>query len=248
MVSLARSCVCPYGHFFDYPLSTHMPPPSETRWERLERYCRWRQKRLRIDRLPNDAVLHVIGFLYHEDVCALLNALYSAPRVNIQSRCEALMVPEELRTEWLYGAACESLRRIAISIGEIALFHAHDCTRVCAHVNWSVFTGPCAPVPLCVYEWTPIHSAIVQMNEHEVWRVIRDASVTGCTAVTIALYRYMSWGGVFVLHPEPCHRMMYSVFPYFLASESLHSNSSWRDRCNARVGDSNPPGIVAAAK
>jgi hypothetical protein len=221
---------------------------GETRWERLERYCRWKQGRLRIDRLPNDTVLQIIGHLIHADVCALLNALYAVPRKNIQSRREALLVPQELRSEWLYGAACDSLRRIATTIGEIAFFHARDCTHVCAHVDWSVFSGPCMPVPLSLYEWSSARSAVVDVNESEVWRIVRDASATGRTAVTIALYRYIFWGNAFVMHPEPCHRMVHSLFPYFLASESRYSGHSWKNRCDAGLGGSDPSGVVPTTR
>ena len=234
--------------FWTLIFNAHMPlSPKESRWSRLERYCRWRQRRLRIDRMPNDAVLNVISFLSHEDVCALLNALYSVPRMNIQSRREALLVPCELRAEWLHGAAWDNIVRIVYSIGETAFFHARDCTRVCAHVDWSVFTGHRMPVPLCVYEWAPMCSARVEMNEHEAWRVIRDASATGRTAVTIALYRYRLWGNQLVLQPDPCHRMTYHVFPYFLASEFHHLGFSWKERCDARFRDTHPPCVVTTS-
>lgn len=158
------------------------------------------------------------------------------------------MVPSELRSEWLYGAACDSLRRIAISIGEIAFFHARGCTRVCAHVDWSVFSGPYMPVPLCVYEWSSTRSAVVKVNDSEVWRIVRDASAKGRTAVTLALYRYMWWGNTFVLHPEPCHRIVHSVFPHFLASESRYSGHSWRNRCDAGLGGADPTGVVPTTR
>ena len=226
----------------------HMSPIGEKRWERLERYCRWKQGRFRIERLPNDVVLLIISHLIHADVCALLNALYAVSRENIQSRHEALMVPSELRSEWLYGAACEGIRRIAISLAEIAFFHVRECTSVCAHVNWSVFSGPYIPVPLCVYKWSSTRSTVVDMNDREVWRIVRDASATGSTAITLALYRYIGWGNTFILHPEPCHRMVHYVFPHFLASESRHSGLSWTDHCNARLGGPHTTGVVSAAR
>jgi hypothetical protein len=222
-----------------------MPPNGETRWGRLERYCRWKQGRFRIECLPHDAVLLIISHLVHADVCALLNALYAVSRENIQNRREALMVPSELRYQWLYGAACDSLRRIAILISEIAFFHARECTSVCAHVNWSAFSGPFIPVPLCVYRWSSSRCAVVDVNDGEVLRIVRDASATGSTSVTLALYCYMEWGGTVVIKPEPCHRMVHHVFPYFLASESRHSGISWRDHCNARIGGPNTTGIIS---
>lgn len=210
---------------------------SLSRWVRLERYSRWRQRRLRLDHLPNDVVLNVIGYLCHDDLCSLLNALYAVPRFNVESRVQANLVPIELRAEWLYGAACDGLRRTLYSIGEIALFHARSCSRVCAHVDWSVFSGPVMPVPICVYDWSQQCSANVAVNEIELWRVVRNKSTTGCMAVTIALYTYLWWGGSWIIHPVPCHRLTYPVFPYFLASESMHCGLSWKEK-NARIGDS----------
>ena len=194
-----------------------------TRWERLERYSRWRQRRLRIDRLPHDVVLNVISFLDHADVCTLLNALYAVPRANIRSRSEVGLVPAELRTEWLNGAADDGLRRTLYALGEIAFFHARDCSRVCAHVDWSVFSGPRMPVPLCVYEWSHRGVAAVEVCDAEVRRVVHEAGRTGRTAVTLALYKYLWWGSTWILHPDPCHQRMYAVYPYFVLSECLHS-------------------------
>lgn len=215
-----------------------------SRWERLERYSRWKQSRLRIDRLPNDVVLNIISFLAHDDVCSLLNALYAVSPQPIDMRRQVQQVPVELRGEWLHGAACDGVRRMLYGIGEMAFYHSRDCTRVCAHADWSVFSGPCMPVALCVYEWTPAHSARVEVNECEIWRVVQHASATGRNAVSIALYRYLLWSGSWILHPDPCYRTMYAVFPHFLASESRYSGWSWTDR-NARIGDTPSPCVLA---
>lgn len=221
----------------------------ETRWERLERYSRWKQARLRLDRLPNDVVLNMFPFLDHEDVCALLHALYAAPRANIQSLREAHRVPNELRLEWLHGAAYDGLRRTLYSLGEIALFHARDCSHVSAHVNWSVFSGPLLPSPICVYEWTPRHTTSVVLHEREMWRVVHEASGTGRTAVSIALYRYRWWGNAWVIHPDPCFRAPHAVMPHFLASESCFETlRDARRRDAPRLRDPAPARLHARAE
>ena len=132
-------------------------------------------------------------------------------------------------------------------IGEIALFYAREYSRVCAHADWSIFSGSCMPVALCVYEWTPGRTARVEVNECEVWRIVQNASSTGRNAVSIALYRYLWWGGSCILHPDTCYRTMYAVFPYFLASESRYSGWSWRAR-NARIGDTGSPRVFASCR
>lgn len=215
------------------------------RWERLERYSRWKQARLRIDLLPNDVMLNILGFLIHEDVCTLLNALYAVPRQELKRRHEAQRVPSELRAEWLHGAACDGVRRMLYSLGEIALYHARDCSRVCVYANWSVFSGPYMPMSLCTYEWTHLRTATVIVDDPEVRGLVERVSVTGQNAVSLALYRYLWWGGNWVLNPDPCYRTTYAVFPYFLASESRYSGWSWMER-NARIGDSNSPRVLAS--
>ena len=203
---------------------------EQARWVRLERYSRWKQGRFRLDHLPNDVTLCVMSFLCSEDMCSLLNALYSIPMSNITSRSLIRLVPMELRHEWIHGAACDDIRRTLYTIGDIAMFHASGCHSVRAHVNWSIFSGPITPVSLCVYRWSRSQTAIVDVNEVELRRLIRRAGTTGCTSVTLCLHRYLWWNGSWIVHPEPCYRQSLIVFPHFLASESLHACISWRDR------------------
>ena len=226
-----------------------MKRDGETRWERLERYSRWKQPRLRLDRLPNDVLLNMFPFLDHRDLCALLHALYAAPRENIRHLREVHLVPDELRLEWLHGAAYDALHRTLHSMGEVALYHARNCSHVSAHVNWSVFTGPLLPSPICVYEWTPRQTASVVMNERELWRVVRDAGDVGRTAVCIALYRYCRRGNTWIIHPDPCYRAIHVVFPHFLVSESCRGRRRCRvDVAPPRLGDPVAPRLESRAE
>jgi hypothetical protein len=59
------------------------------------------------------------------------------------------------------------------------------------------------------------------------------------------LYRYLLWGNTWIINPEPCYRMMYAVFPHFLASECINADSSWRHRdIYDRLGDPHPPSVL----
>ena len=216
------------------------------RWERLERYARFRQRRFRLDHLPDELLLHVCSHLAHEDVCAVLVALYSAPRDNVTAASQCHVVPTTLRPEWLHGAAVDGVRRALASLAEPALFHARDCSYVAAHADWSVFSGPRMPVCLCAYAWTPLRCAQVLTSDAEVVRLVRRCAHRGSTSVTLVLHRYIVCNDRTVLHPEPCARVTHHVFPHFLLSESRHAGRRWRD--HDRLGAPASPRILSPAR
>ena len=126
------------------------------------------------------------------------------------------MVPEEVRGPWIHGAAVDGIRRSMRALAELALFHARDCAYVCAHADWSVFSGPVLPAPLCTYMWSPILCAQVVISDVEVARLVNRCATEGRTSVTIALYGYVTWEQRTMLHPSPCARISYQVFPLFV--------------------------------
>ena len=219
------------------------------RWERLERYSRWKQNRLRLDMLPGDVLLTITGLLSHADICNLLNALFSVPRSNLKTLKQAQLVPEQLRGEWLHGAACDALCHALHTMGDVAMFHAHNCTCVRAHVNWSVFTGNTMPMALCTYRWSPQRTACQEINGDELYRTVQHASCSGNSAISIFLYQYVLYGdNSWVMYPKPCHCITHSVFPHFLVSESIHGRASWQRLLNACVRGTHIPWNVPCAK
>ena len=51
------------------------------RWERLERYARWKRHSFRIEKLPNDILAYIaVEYLSNTDICNLLTAMIPASR------------------------------------------------------------------------------------------------------------------------------------------------------------------------
>ena len=170
------------------------------RWHRLERYSRWKQRRLSLERLPRDVLGYVMQHLSHDDAIALINALYGTSPI-----------PVELTGIWSHVRAVDGLRRLVHSIADVAMFHAIHCSYVCAHVDWSIFSRR-VPQTLCTYQWTLQHNADVKVNDEHVKRLVSQCLQKKRQAVTIALYRYVVFKtNTFLLHSEPCLQFSYTL-------------------------------------
>ena len=139
-------------------------------------------------------------------------------------RASVRWFPERCAGRGIHGAAVDGIRRSMRALAELALFHARDCAYVCAHADWSVFSGPVLPAPLCT-RYVVSHPLRTgrHFRRRSLARLVNRCATEGRTSVTIApLYGYVNWEQRTMLHPSPCARISYQVFPHFLLSDCRH--------------------------
>lgn len=200
---------------------------AEGRWGRLERYARWRSRRLPLDRLPEDVLGHLVsGFLTGEEVRRLVEALYGALDVN--DPLDVARVPAPCRPCWLYhhmlGALGAALRGVA---AETALFHAHGPTygpaRVLAFADWSPFSEPGggkrALRPIAEYHWARGAApprAVVVAHRSRVVACVRDCVLRRRPVTALAFYRVRTLPHLCVVDPLPAFVTQVQVYPHRL--------------------------------
>lgn len=214
--------------------SPHMPTHVlETRWQRLERYARWRQRLLSPLRdLPDDLVEYLCAFLSHSDLTRLLIAYTGT---SLTHRRDLSDIPPFIQDRWIAQAAYDQVYNTVLQCSEVACYHCDytEWISVHVHADWSAFTPQYAQssAPLARYRWveengchrwTPNvnHAAISEL----VWRMMRD----GRCACRFSLHSVVST----VILSDELFAKCVTVFPHTMlrcASDSY--GSSGVDAC-----------------
>lgn len=120
-----------------------------TRWERLERYAVWRQRRFPLLRLPDDVIELILRrFLTHWDVCAVLKAIIGT-RIDVGVQ----VLPRGLQTYGTLAISVCHLDSLLRSLADECLLVASTCACVRVFVDWSPFASLTPPTPVAEYQW-----------------------------------------------------------------------------------------------
>jgi hypothetical protein len=142
-----------------------MPADSDgRRWARLERYARFRARRLPLLDLPYGVLHHLVyHFLDAADHRRLAEALLGrAPDLlGPRGAADLAALPEELRTLFLQQEAIRLLEQHVRGLSDLCFYHTDDRTRALVVVDWSPFARE-PPLPVAEYHWsrTPPHSRV----------------------------------------------------------------------------------------
>ena len=185
------------------------------RWDRLERYARWKSDRMKLEKMPNDIISYMIrSFLPYTDMRNLLTAM-SGRYLDISCKADNDYIPDELRLYWIEETVTESFIAYLHSMTEFACFHAaHTTTVVQAFIDWSPFS-PIVPMPVADYAWNNAHTTV---NIH------RDCVryyITTCVkqrkpCVRISFHKTLRWNHQNILHPDPIMATEFNFIPHFL--------------------------------
>lgn len=205
-----------------------MSSATTERWARLERYSRWRQKRLRIDCLPSDVLAVIVRHLDHVSVCNVLTALNGhAPLM--QRGDDFATIPIEFRTTWICNTACEALERELRSLTYTACYNnaCADLTlAVYAIGDWTPFAAH-IPMSIATYQWT------FDAHRHPTWTV-QIKSRTLRRHVNRMLRRRVCATRVSLYHVDETHASnpvlvsseiyatLICVLPHFLDFNAMH--------------------------
>lgn len=152
---------------------------EEDRWVRLERYARWRQRRLRVDLLPPDVFAIVCTHLDHESKTALLRA--------VSGRVPPAGIPREVRSAWLCEHAAARLHASLLSLKDTTCFYARHLTRgVYAFGDWSPFRGV-TPDALARFEWRGTRWT-ANVDRAAVWRHVREMMRKAACSTRVSLH------------------------------------------------------------
>ena len=192
------------------------------RWVRLERYARWKQRRIRLESLPHDVLTIICRFLTNESVPNLLAALQGLSRTKaIGSAQDVVEVPVEIRRRWLRRMAYEHVE------GQLKALTHHTCVycndvsiQVHAFADWSVFDETHRTRrPIAEYryedangraEWT------MRVNEHVLTRHV-DSLCERCVCATrISIYVVLAANTLVYLIPNEMGAFLFLVYPHFL--------------------------------
>lgn len=202
---------------------------TTTRWERLERYARWKSGRLCLDRLPEDVLGYLIQhFLTVDDLDNLLTAR-TGRRPSLARRADLALVPEEVRGFWVGTTMLkEAHAHLFYRVAEVALYHARDVQSVVCFSDWSPFAvrresggSGCSvlPMPVAEYCWgrdaQGKYVANVHVYERRLEEVAKDCVRRQMPVVHLSLYAMLPFPTP-VLCPNPLYMTEMVVFPHFL--------------------------------
>ena len=198
---------------------------GETRWVRLERYARWKQNRVRLDKLPSDVLTIVCRFLPNESVHNLLAALQGHSTTHaIASAHDVVGIPIEVRRKWLRRMAYEHVEcQLKSLMAHTCLYCSDMSLQVHAFADWSMFQSPRRRVrrPIAEYHYGPANGRLewkMRLNE----RVLRDHVDSlcdrMCCATRISLYQVFTGGKIVYLIPHEVSAFLFLVFPHFLVT------------------------------
>lgn len=174
---------------------------QETRWDRLERYCRWRQRRFRWHDLPSDVAEKIVERLPDADRAALVEALLPGA---CDDDDDAERVDAAYRHAWLESVAVLRLKEhVYAHVAHRALYEAHSVLRTHLFVDWSVFArGP--PSPVATFEWVGGAHADVAFWDAEIRAQVRRHAAEALPVVRLtAHHEFVASPARIVLHPTP---------------------------------------------
>lgn len=187
---------------------------EDDKWFRLERYARWKSRRLSLYYLPNDILELIVLHLLDMDLQNFLHAILGfSPRLH--ERNEMLEVPLSIRNHWIANVVLDSFKSHLSLMADPALFHCRDLSGSLIVADWSPFSSHTKFNPIADYSWTrsrPVR-ANVSIYDESVKKIINDCYQRQFCAVRLSLHMYTSWSGVFSINPEPLSWHLYYVFP-----------------------------------
>ena len=191
-------------------------PECRARWQRLERYARAQQRRLRLDHLPSDVVALVCAHLSNASVCALVAAMYAAPHA-IRCAADLVHVPPCVRDDWVARVACDELTGQLKMLMSRACFHCRlVSTSMIAVADWSAYRRRC-PQPLAEYGWWLGNQLQPEWRMHvhhdRVRHHVRDILRRGGCATRISLYCVIN--NMYIQNAEVSASLHY-VSPHYL--------------------------------
>jgi hypothetical protein len=149
--------------------------PGEDRWERLERFARFKQRRLRLDLLPDDLLATVAEHLEVLDIECLLAALTGEVLcVSLPRDFDA--APAALRGAWIEKTAVRDFRKAVLAhLADPILFAcAGTSMRAVVLDDWTPFASR-PPVPLAEVRWSNTFHGTVDVDEERVLARVRAA-------------------------------------------------------------------------
>lgn len=194
----------------------------ENRWTRLEQYARWRQRRLRIDRLPPDVLSLLCTFLEYVDVCRLVEAINGHAPI-IRCKCDMVDIPIEFRHSWMRETAYDILETRVRSLANEACYFSRSFS-VCVHAyaDWSPFKKQrWSPQPLAEFMWRlndtgrPTWCTVVNRRaiQDQVCHMIRHSLCATRVAMYVAM-EIQRYG--MIIAPKEVSASLVLVFPHFI--------------------------------
>jgi len=205
------------------------------RWDRLERYARWRRRRgaLRLTALPCDVLHHLAThYLDGAAVRALAHAFVGFDP-DCRTVAEAALVPEWFRSKWIYHELLAHFEATLRSFADPCLFHALGCARVVVHADWSPFARKDArPACLAEYAWDragaarrwwrrggPVR-AHVRIHEQALSACLLRALQAKLPQLLLTCYRVTDLVQMSFVTPWPVHSAAYQALPLHLLAHT----------------------------
>lgn len=194
----------------------------DSRWTRLERYARFRSKRLPLQTLPYELIAHVSSFLSPQDTHFLLAALFAPTQYRLdpwQSGDVQVVVPE-LRRAWLIKVLYARFEHwLNTILAECALSCCYDTSSIVAVADWSPF-HPSPPCALAEYSWSRHKPQRVVLYYQTVTDVWNRHCICGLPSARITLHKVLRWQHVKHFHNDEISNHTILLFPPFLIGPS----------------------------
>ena len=195
-------------------LSTTVVPtaPHSSRWERLERYARWRG-RFTLHHLPDDLLAHVCETLDTHALCHLAAAYVGYPPCP-QSAADVAAVPAPFRMLWLARRVVHDLETYLDGpLSASGFYHARDGLTAMVFLDWSPFAGT-PPRPVATYEWYGARA-----RAHIDRDALYDAVLGGVRArrprAQVSVHTLTHWRAHTYLNPSASMMTCVPLFPHF---------------------------------
>jgi hypothetical protein len=185
------------------------------RWERLERYARWRRGRFPLHELPHDVLAQVMSHLDGHDVSNLVEVVVGErPRMDVPAHIQR--VPVELRPQWLYQQVYARVEAFLASMSDVCFFHAKEHTHVCVFFDWSPFARK-KPVPVAQFRWVPwrVPRARMTVNPDALHARIHASVKARRPEAHVAVHTCLMWNRRIILHPRPILQTHCPLVPHF---------------------------------
>lgn len=184
------------------------------RWERLERYARWRRGRLPLDELPHDLLAHVMSFLDGDDVSNLIEVVVGVkPQIDVPAHVHR--VPIEVRPQWLFREVYARAEAFLKAMSDVCLFHAKEHTHVCIFFDWSPFAVKKLK-PVAQFRWVPWRTPRAHMTIHT--EALHAHIHASCKArrpeAHVAVHTCLTWNRRAILHPKPILQTQCPLVPH----------------------------------
>lgn len=181
------------------------------RWERLERFARMKQNRLKIENLPLDVLAVVFRHLRDADIVFFMRALVGEPLGN-----KLHLVPSCLCERWREAVLWERFQHIVSEFTDVALFFAKSCFATSVLVmDWSAFSHD-PPREIVEFAWTKNARARVCFDRAKICGEFARLSRNKLPCARLALHGKAWRNGKTMIDRFPYHVHVVQVIPPFL--------------------------------